>query len=251
MRLDEIVSFLDDFLAIGEWEDKSINGLQVEGRKEVDKIAFAVDACMETFVKAKEIGADMLVVHHGLIWGGVERIKGMVRKRLKFLLENDISLYACHLPLDAHPKVGNNVELLRIFGVEAEGCFGVYRGKPIGYYGRLDEPKSLEELVNALGVINDSPIVLDFGEDEVETIGAVSGKGAFAVSEAIELGLDLFVTGEGEHEAYHVAKEGRINVIFAGHYATETLGVKALMRVVGEEFAGEVEVKFVDVPTGL
>ncbi len=250
MKLDEMVAFLDDFLAIKDWDDKSINGLQVEGKREVRKIAFAVDACIDTFVRARELGADMIVVHHGLIWGGLERIVGVVGRRLKFLLENDISLYACHLPLDAHPKVGNNVELLRIFGLEPDGCFGFYREKPIGYYGKFDEPKSLEELVQAISVINDNPLVLKFGNEKVRSIGAVSGRGAFALKEAIELGLDLFVTGEAEHEAYHLAKEGEINVIFAGHYATETLGVKALMRVVGEEFAEEVEVEFLDVPTG-
>jgi len=249
MRLEDIVTFLDDFLGVREWEDKSVNGLQVEGREEVRKIAFAVDACMETFVKAK--GADMLVVHHGLIWGGIERVTGATMRRLKFLLENGISLYACHLPLDAHPRVGNNVELLRLLGVEAEGSFGVYKGRSIGYYGRFEEKKSLEEIIEAVGSINERPIVLDFGKEKIESVGAVSGRGAFALKEAIDLGLDLFVTGEAEHEAYHLAKECGINVIFAGHYATETLGVKALMRVVGEEFAGEVEVEFLDVPTGL
>ncbi len=249
MKLEEVVRFLDDFLGIEEWEDKSNNGLQVEGRSDVEKVAFAVDACMEAFEKAREIGADMVVVHHGLIWGGIDYVRGVTKKRLKFLLDNEISLYAAHLPLDAHPRVGNNVQLLRLLEIEPEGQFGVYKGKPIGFYGRFESPKKLEEIVKALRGLNDHLVVLSFGRKDVRNVGAVSGRGSFALAEAVELGLDLFVTGEVDHSAYHLAKESGINVIFAGHYATETLGLKSLMNVVGEEL--ELDVEFIDVPTGL
>ncbi len=251
MRLDEVVQFLDEFLGVREWDDKSKNGLQVEGREEVRKVVFAVDACMDVFVEAKRRKADLVVVHHGLIWGGIEYVTGVVRRRLKFLLENEISLYAAHLPLDAHPRIGNNVQLLRLMDVEPEGEFGVYRGRPIGFYGRLERPVGLGELVEKLKGLNGRLIVLDFGSESVRSVGAVSGRGAFALVEAADLGLDLFVTGEAEHEAYHLSKELGINVVFAGHYSTETLGVKALMNILGEEFEGELEVEFVDVPTGL
>ncbi|MCD6140932.1 MAG: Nif3-like dinuclear metal center hexameric protein, partial [Thermococcus sp.] len=103
---DEIVNFLDEYLNVLAFPDKSRNGLQVEGKEEVEKIAFAVDACMDTFIKARAFGADMLIVHHGLIWGGIEYVRGLVQKRLKFLLENELNLYAAHLPLDLHPEVG-------------------------------------------------------------------------------------------------------------------------------------------------
>jgi len=252
MRLNEIVEFLDDFLKIDEWQDKSNNGLQVEGRKDVNRIAFAVDACLEVFAKAKERGADMIVVHHGLIWGGIDYVRGIVMRRLKFLLENEISLYAAHIPLDAHPKVGNNVQLLRIVGAEPEGRFGTYKGKEIGFYGRLDEPRGVEDLARELErKLGCRVLTLKFGEETAKKVGAVSGKGAFALVEAAEKGLDTFITGEAEHGAYHIAKECEINVIFAGHYSTETLGVRALMNVIAEEFAGEVEVFFIDVPTGI
>mgnify|MGYP000132521960 CR=1 FL=1 len=252
MKLKEIVQFLDDFLGIKDWEDKSNNGLQIEGKPEVRKIVFAVDACMDVFVRAKERDADMIIVHHGLIWGGIDYVRGIVKRRLKFLLDNEISLYAVHLPLDAHPKVGNNAQLLRLLEVEPEEQFGMYKGKPIGFYGKLENPMNLSEIVEILrNKLSERLIVLDFGDEKIEIIGAVSGKGAFALVEAIDKGLDLFITGEAEHSAYHLAKECGINVIFAGHYATETLGVKALMNVIGEEFAGEIEVEFIDVPTGL
>ena len=252
MKLKEIVQFLDDFLGIKDWEDKSNNGLQIEGKPEVRKIVFAVDACMDVFVRAKERDADMIIVHHGLIWGGIDYVRGIVKRRLKFLLDNEISLYAVHLPLDAHPKVGNNAQLLRLLEVEPEEQFGMYKGKPIGFYGKLENPMNLSEIVEILrNKLSERLIVLDFGDEKIEIVGAVSGKGAFALVEAIDKGLDLFITGEAEHSAYHLAKECGINVIFAGHYATETLGVKALMNVIGEEFAGEIEVEFIDVPTGL
>ncbi len=252
MKLEEIVQFLDDFLGIKDWEDKSNNGLQIEGKPEVRKIVFAVDACMDVFVRAKERDADMIIVHHGLIWGGIDYVRGIVKRRLKFLLDNEISLYAVHLPLDAHPKVGNNAQLLRLLEVEPEEQFGMYKGKPIGFYGKLENPMNLSEIVEILrNKLSERLIVLDFGDEKIEMVGAISGKGAFALVEAIDKGLDLFITGEAEHSAYHLAKECGINVIFAGHYATETLGVKALMNVIGEEFAGEIEVEFIDVPTGL
>ncbi len=250
MKLEEIVQFLDDFLAVEEWEDKSNNGLQVEGKKEVQKIVFAVDACMDVFAEAKKRKADMIVVHHGLIWGGIDYVRGIAKRRLKFLLENEISLYAVHLPLDAHPRIGNNVQLLRLLEIEPEGQFGIYKGKPIGFYGKFENPMKLEEIAKILrNNLNEHLVILNFGNEKIEKVGAVSGKGAFALVEAIEIGLDLFITGEAEHGAYHLAKECGINVIFAGHYATETLGIKALMNVVGEEF--ELDVEFIDVPTGL
>jgi dinuclear metal center YbgI/SA1388 family protein len=247
MKLDEVVQFLDEYLRINEWDDKSRNGLQVEGSSEVEKIAFAVDACMESFEGAQRVGADMLIVHHGLVWGGIEYVRGITARRLKFLLENGISLYAAHLPLDAHPEVGNNVQLLKIVGAEIDEPFGVYHGKTIGYAGIVDS--SIEDIASMIEkTLNTEAKLLRFGEDEVRRVGVVSGKGVFAISQAIGK-LDLFITGEAEHEAYHVAKEGGLNVIFAGHYATETVGVKALMEVVREKLG--IEVEFVDVPTGL
>ncbi len=246
--LHEIVDFLNEYLGVDEWEDASSNGLQVEASLEVGKVAFAVDACMETFRRAVECNADLLVTHHGIIWGGLERITGLTARRVKYLFENNLSLYSAHLPLDAHPKVGNNVCLLRVAGFLAEEPFGFYRGKAIGFCGKCVEKTSLGDVVERLERELGEVKVLDFGGEEIFKAGAVSGRGAFAVEEAAEKGIDLLITGEAEHSAYHTAKELGVNVIFAGHYATETLGVKALMDVV--EKLG-VDVEFVDVPTGL
>ena len=250
MKLYEIVEFLDDLLKIEEWQDKSNNGLQVEGKEEVKKVAFAVDACMEVFEKAKEIGADMIVVHHGLIWGGIDYVKGLIKRRLEFLLKNGISLYAVHLPLDAHPSVGNNVQILKAMGLEPIESFGVYQGKEIGYIGVYDESKPLDDVLDLIREkVNQTLVVLDFGSEDVKRVGVVSGRGGFALVEAVERNVDLFITGEQDHSIYHLAKECGVNVVFAGHYATETFGVKALMRVVGGEF--DIDVEFIDIPTGL
>ncbi|MFO7967384.1 MAG: Nif3-like dinuclear metal center hexameric protein [Archaeoglobaceae archaeon] len=250
MELTEIVDFLDDYLHIADWEDKSMNGLQVEGRKDINKIVFAVDACMDTFHQAKSKDADMLIVHHGLIWGSVGYIKGQIMKRLKYLLENEISLYAAHLPLDAHPEIGNNVELMRILGVRIEEPFGEYHGNAIGYMGRFDKPKKLEEINEMLKQqLNVDSLVLNFGANDINNVACVSGAGTSTVPEAGQKEIDLLVTGETDHSSYHTAKEFSLNVIFAGHYATETLGVKALMNVIRDKY--DVEVEFVDVPTGL
>ena len=243
MDLSEICSFLDEYLEVEAYKDVSNNGLQVEGRRDVEKIAFAVDACMESFRAAKMIGADLLVVHHGLIWGGIEYVIGIVKRRLEFLLKSGMSLYAAHLPLDAHEEIGNNATILRKIGAEPERKFGEYRGVKIGYSATVD--MTVSNVVDNF----DSVKLLTFGPERVKKIAAVSGRGGFALQEAIELGIDLFITGEAEHEVYHLAREGGVNVMFLGHYESETFGVRNLMRVVEEEFG--VDTVFLDVPTNL
>ncbi|HDG64274.1 MAG TPA: Nif3-like dinuclear metal center hexameric protein [Thermococcus sp.] len=248
---DEIVNFLDEYLNVLAFPDKSRNGLQVEGKEEVEKIAFAVDACMDTFIKARAFGADMLIVHHGLIWGGIEYVRGLVQKRLKFLLENELNLYAAHLPLDLHPEVGNNSQLLKLLELEPREPFGSYNGLNIGYISEFDEPKPLPLVAQILveKLKTDYVKAYEFGVEEIRRVGVVSGRGGFAIPEAIEKGVNLFITGEFLHDDYHTAKEGRLSVIAAGHYASETLGVKALMPILREKFG--VKTVFIDNPTGL
>ncbi len=248
---DEIVNFLDEYLNVLAFPDKSRNGLQVEGKEEVEKIAFAVDACMDTFIKARAFGADMLIVHHGLIWGGIEYVRGLVQKRLKFLLENELNLYEAHLPLDLHPEVGNNAQLLKLLELEPREPFGSYNGLNIGYISEFDEPKPLPLVAQILveKLKTDYVKAYEFGVEEIRRVGVVSGRGGFAIPEAIEKGVNLFITGEFLHDDYHTAKEGRLSVIAAGHYASETLGVKALMPILREKFG--VKTVFIDNPTGL
>ena len=245
--LKEVVEFLDAELGIKDVEDSSNNGLQVEGKKEIKKIAFAVDACMEVFEKAKDF--DMVIVHHGISWDdSLKYLTGLNYSRVKFLIDNNIALYAAHLPLDKHPKHGNNAEFCRIFGLKYLHGFGDYHGQIIGFAGEKDT--SLNEFVEEIEKnLHTKCTVFEFGKKQIKKIAVVSGGGSMALNEAIEKGIDCFVTGEIQHYTYHVAKEGKINFIVAGHYATETLGVKALMNLVKEKF--DVGVKFIDAPTGL
>lgn len=247
MKLRYIVDFLDDYLNIQKYPDSSINGLQVEGSDEVNKIAFAVDASIECFSKALEVEADMIVCHHGIIWKGLNRIVGVLRERVKFLLENELSLYAAHIPLDAHFEVGNNAMLLRAINVEPEEEFGEYNGVKIGYLGYTEV--RFEEILKKLEKRFGKVEYMKFGKDVIRKVAAVSGRGAGYIEEAEREGVDLLITGEIEHSAYHLAKDAKINVIFLGHYNSETMGVKALMNVVNDKLGLKTE--FIDIPTNL
>lgn len=250
LALRMLVSFLDSELGLSEFpKDESINGLQVEGRERVAGIGIAVDACEYVFREAAAKGIDFLLVHHGLIWGGIRSIKGTARKRIKALLDADISLYACHLPLDWHPKHGNNAELLRVFSIKKMGEFGEYHGKRIGYWGKTGTPMSMDEFVKHVDkTLKTRSSYVDFGK-KVRNVGVVSGGGWSAIHDAAELGIDTFLTGEPSHAAYTLAEEMKVNLIFAGHYATETPGVKAVGKMLKEKFG--IPVDFIDHPTGL
>ncbi len=250
MNRDELVSFLNEYLNVSAYPDKSSNGLQVEGKEEVKRVAFAVDTTLRTIERAAKAGADMLVVHHGMIWGGLGYITGIHYKRLKALMESGINLYAAHLPLDAHPEVGNNVELLRLLGLEPKEPFGEYRGLSVGFWGSFDEPQPIENVAQVIAEKLDATVkTYEFGKREIKTVGAVSGAGAFALEEAWRRGIDLLITGEFGHADYLTAVDLPQSVLVAGHYKTETLGVKALMEVVKEKF--DLDVFFIDEPTGL
>ncbi len=250
MNRDELVAFLDEYLQISAYPDKSSNGLQVEGKEEAERIAFAVDTTLRTIERAVKGKADMLIVHHGMIWGGLNYITGINYKRLKALIESGINLYVAHLPLDAHPEVGNNVELLRLLGLEPKGPFGEYRGLSIGFYGEFERPEPIEKVAQIIAEKLDTTVkTYEFGKRKVKTVGAVSGAGAFALEEAYRKGIDLLVTGEFGHADYLTAVDLPQSVLVAGHYKTETLGVKALMKLLKERFG--LDVFFIDEPTGL
>ena len=244
-----LVKYLDGYLKIALVPDRSLNGLQVEGSGRIRRAAFVVDASLATIRAAARIRAEILIVHHGLFWSENERITGVMRRRIGALVENDISLYAAHLPLDCHEEVGNNVELARLFGLELGERFADYHGVRIGFTARAKSPLSRSALSrtieNALGCRVER---LDFGPARIRRIGIVSGKAAEYAAEAKDLGCDAFITGETSHTAYHMAKEARINVFFAGHYASETVGVKALARHLGQRF--QLDCRFIPAPTG-
>ncbi len=251
MKCDRLVEYLNDTLRVEEIEDKSQNGLQVEGPDEVSKVAFAVDGCQTSFEQAVAEEVQLLVVHHGLFWSESKLLTGIHLKRVRTLIEGGCGLYAVHLPLDAHPEVGNNAELARLLGLEDAHPFGEYHGTEIGVAGTLQPPLDIPGFIGRLvKALSRPPIrVLDYGPDEVERVGCVSGAAASLMDQATEEGLDTFVTGETNHASFHESAERGLNVFFAGHYATETLGVKALARSVEDEF--DLETVFLDIPTGM
>ena len=250
VRLRDISDYLDGQLRVREVRDDALacNGLQVENAGDVRQVATAVDACQAVIDQAAAGGADLLIVHHGLFWGGLQPITGRVRRRLAALLEHGLAVYSAHLPLDVHPELGNNVLLARLLGMEVEGWWGEYLGAPIGVRGQLDLPREAlaRRLEQALGF---APRLIACGPPRAARVGVITGAGGSMIEAAHRCGLDTFITGEGKHHSYFDAEELGVNVLYAGHYATETLGVRALGEHVAARFG--VPCTFIDHPTGL
>lgn len=248
--LGKLTSLLDRELRLDEFpDDESRNGLQVEGRERVLRIGVAVDACGYVFEKASERKIDFLIVHHGLIWGGIKSVKGLLGKRIRMLLGSGISLYACHLPLDWHPEYGNNAGLLKALSIKKAGEFGSYHGKRIGYWGRTAREMSIEKFVATIDSrLKTTSSWISFGR-KVRNVGVVSGGGWSALNDAEKIDIDTFLTGEPSHSGYSLAEEMGVNLIFSGHYATETIGVKAVGEMLKRKVGLPVE--FIDHPTGL
>lgn len=247
----DIAAWLDDFLRVAEVEDYpfALNGLQVDGRGEVTRIGAATDACRATIEPAAAEGCDLLLVHHGLFWGGLRPFVGPLYERFRGLVESGMGLYSAHLPLDLHPEVGNNVLLAAEFALEAAERFGSFRGNDkIGVIGRLDTSRA-ELAARAEAVCGQPPTVIRGGPERVSRLAILTGGGGSLIEAAAAAGADTYLTGEGNHHTYHEAMELGINVIYAGHYATETLGVRALARLAADRFGAEY--RFYDVPTGL
>jgi dinuclear metal center YbgI/SA1388 family protein len=246
--LYQLVAHADRLLEPGAIRDYCPNGLQVEGKRSVVKIVTGVSACMPLFEAAKEAGAEAVLVHHGMFFKSDPRVvKGSLKKRLSFLLENDLSLIGYHLPLDRHPRLGNNARLASILGLTEVTGFGVYNGKPIGVMGRLLMPVSMEVFMEWVeAAINPAARSYRFGKKEVETVALVSGGAPELVREAVEAGVDLFLTGEDAEWVYHLSREEGIHYVAAGHHATERFGVRAL----GEELARAFDIAhlFIDIP---
>jgi dinuclear metal center YbgI/SA1388 family protein len=250
MRRDELVAYLDDYLQVESIEDQSNNGLQVEGAEELTGLAFAVDASLAAFESAAASGAQMLVVHHGLFWGEPLLVTGIHRRRLACLFDASLSLYAVHLPLDFHDQVGNNVVLCQWLDLEDVVPFGDYKGQPAGRAGQLPEPVALHRFCARVEDVLGEPVirVWDFGTESVQRVGVISGGAGSMVDEAAEAGVDVYLTGEVSHSVYHRAKELGLNVVYGGHYATETAGLKALADHLQARFS--LETFFLDLPTG-
>jgi dinuclear metal center YbgI/SA1388 family protein len=245
---DEIVNFCDQLLEAGSFEDYGPNGLQVPGSDEVLRLATGVSANRDFIEAAIEGGAQLAIVHHGLFWDSDPRaLSEQAAERLRLLLTADLSLAAYHLPLDAHREIGNNALLCEGLGFEPQGSFSEFRGREIGVIGLSAdgmEPPELRSRVTEL--VGREPLMFDSGPGRVRSIGIVSGGASGQIRDAIALGLDAYLTGEPSEPAMADAREGKIHFIAAGHYATETFGVRRLGDLVAERF--EVEHRFVDVP---
>ena len=246
-----LLDYLDGYLRIREVPDypNAVNGLQVESsRTEVRRIAVGVDAAQHTIDAAVRLGADLLLVHHGLFWDGNQPVTARRYRRLKALMDADLPLYSAHLPLDVHPEVGNNAVLARELGVEIRGAFGDYKGFPVGVWGEIDIRR--EALCARLdGLLGGRVKLVPGGPERVRSVGVITGGAGDETSAAARMGLDAYVSGEGAHHNYFDAEEGGINLLLGGHYATETFGVRALGRHLEEKFG--LEWTFIDHPTGL
>jgi dinuclear metal center YbgI/SA1388 family protein len=245
---DEIVAFCDGLLEIADFDDYGPNGLQVPGTAKVRKVVTGVSAHRELLERARDASADLVLVHHGLFWDFHPRaLSEQMATRLRICLEAGISVAAYHLPLDAHPEVGNNALLARALGFEPDGTrIGAARRREIGVVARGKELAAVELFGAVRDLLGREPLVFDAGPERIASLAVVSGGGASYVHEAVALGLDAFLTGEPAEHAMADAREGGIHFIAAGHYATETLGIRRLGELVAERFG--VAHEFVDVP---
>ena len=244
IKCDDVLKFWNTYLDVANIPDASHNGLQVEGPKEVNKIVFGVSACQELFEQARAAQADLICVHHGLLWGQEQTITGMFGARIKYLLQNNIGLAAYHLPLDKHPAVGNNACLMRAIHALDIRPFGEYHGVQIGYAGNLPS-RPLSQLVQTLEQFCGAKAqVFAFGPEQEQTVGIISGGAYSMLPQAIDQRLDLYVTGTLDEPVYEWCREGHINCISLGHYPSEKCGIQALMDLTAKQF--QVQTEFID-----
>jgi dinuclear metal center YbgI/SA1388 family protein len=246
---DQILRFCDELLEIDSYEDYGPNGLQVPGAEEVSRVATGVTANVEMLEAAVAGGAELICVHHGLLWGDeLEPFSVPMASRLRAVLCADASLAAYHLPLDAHPEIGNNALLREALGLDAENTpFGEAKGRHIGKVGRSSDPISISELSDRVReATGREPLVFDSGPERIERVGISTGAGGFAIHEAGPIGLDALVIGEPSEPVMGESREYGVHLLAAGHYATETFGISRLGELIADRFG--VEHGFVDVP---
>src|SRR5213596_1609028 len=248
--LSEIVSYTDEFLRIsevGDW-DNALNGLQIENSGRVTRFGAAVDVSTRVLTEAANKNVDLLIVHHGLFWPGLQPVTSALRRQLQLAFENDIALYSAHLPLDVHPKVGNNAQLVAALGLKSAQPFLEDKGQPVGLKARASMMPG--ELVGKLQRALSGPVnVFDFGPKQIRMIGVVTGGAGSEIYRVAQENIDTFITGEAPHWAAVAAEELGMNLLLGGHYATEVFGVKALAAHLSKRF--EIPWEFVDYPTGL
>lgn len=239
IQRDKIIKEINTYLNVALTPEH--NGLQVEGKTEINKIVFGVSATMEFFKAAKAAGADMVMTHHGLIWNNAENITGVFGRRVAFLIKNDINLASYHLPLDRHPKLGNNAVLASKMGLKNIKPFGIYHGIDIGFMGDIKPAKDIEHFC---ALLNGECVLC--GKDKISSAAVVSGGAHDMLGQAIEAGVDLFVTGSRDEYVLEQCREAGINFIAMGHYNSEKFGIQALMDYIAKNY--KVETEFIDIP---
>jgi len=236
-----VAGFLNATLRTKKIKDSSVNGLQVpsRGSGEIRTIGFGVDACLSTFEKARKLGVELLVVHHGIKWKP-QKDRALARSRAEYLKDNNMALYAAHLPLDLHEVYGNNMQLCGLLGVQDIRKFGRYHGIKIGYAGAFRNTASMDSIARSLnGTLETRCRIHRFGNKHIRSIGIISGGGGSMLRDAVAEQLDCFLVGELDLAVYNAAREYGMNLIIAGHYATETVGVRALMPLLREVFGSK------------
>lgn len=245
MQLNELCQFCNEYLNIGAFNDYCPNGLQVESTEAVKHIVAGVTASLALIEAAVDVGADTLLVHHGYFWKGESQpITGVKGRRIRHLIRNNINLLAYHLPLDAHPTVGNNVQLARIMGWPINGRFGPY---DIIFHGAFESAISLTELGDWIASkLGRQPLLISAGENPVQKLAWCSGAAQSYIETAAAHDIDVFVSGEISEHTVHFAKEAGIHYIAAGHHATERYGVQAFAELIAERF--NLRQQFIDMP---
>jgi dinuclear metal center YbgI/SA1388 family protein len=247
IQRDELIRYLDELLDVGSFDDYGPNGLQVEGGATINKIVGGVTACQALVDAAVERGADALLVHHGYFWKGEDPcVVGMKQRRIKALLDGGVNLLAYHLPLDAHPELGNNAQLAELIGLRAQGGFGGTRGPSIGQYGELESPLSGDAFAEHLAdKLDRMPLHIPGPAAQIRRVAWCTGAAQGYIEQAAALGVDAYLTGEVSEQTVHVAREVGIHFFGAGHHATERGGVQALGAHLAQQFA--IEFEFVDI----
>ncbi len=249
VKCDEVLSFWNTYLSSASIPDASCNGLQVQGAENVRKIVFGVSASLALFEAAAQAGADLVCVHHGLLWGHEQPLTGLFGKRVQFLMQHNMGLAAYHLPLDKHPKIGHNACLMRALKATHVTPFAAYHGVTIGYAGQLSGVP-LEKVVTTLeDFAHTQASVLAFGPQKIRRVGIVSGGAYSMLPQAIDQKLDLYVTGVLDEPAYEWCREGKINCIALGHYHSEKCGIEALCKLTAQKF--NVKTQFIDIENPL
>jgi dinuclear metal center YbgI/SA1388 family protein len=245
--LRELTQHANQLLDIGRFQDYCPNGLQVEGRSEVQLLVSGVTASLGLIDAAIDAGADAILVHHGYFWKGEDpRITGMKRQRLQRLLGSDISLLAYHLPLDAHAELGNNAQLARVLGLQSAGTFGVEEGLQLGHYGSLEQVMSGESLAQHIEqCLGRAPLHIPAAGKSIRTVGWCTGAAQSYIEAAVAQGLDAFISGEISEPTVHIARECGIHYFAAGHHATERFGVQALGEYLATTFG--LRHRFIDI----